>query len=202
MGNCCDSKISTDCGAKIVFIIGGPGSGKGTQCERIVEKYGYVHLSSGDLLRAEVESGSEHGKELEAIMKKGELVPLETVLEMIKNKINENTDAAGFLIDGYPREVEQGLQFEKTIGSPVAVLYLDVANETMVARLLHRGLTSGRADDNEETIKKRLDTFSKATEPVIKHYRNNGKLFEVERSIAESAPDNVFKKVSELFDKL
>ena len=135
-------------------------------------------------------------------MKKGELVPLETVLEMIKNKINENSDAAGFLIDGYPREVEQGLQFEKTIGSPVGVLYLDVANETMVARLLHRGLTSGRADDNEETIKKRLDTFSKATEPVIKHYRNNGKLFEVERSIAESAPDNVFKKVSELFDKL
>ena len=201
MGNCCDSKIST-CGAKIVFIIGGPGSGKGTQCERIVEKYGYVHLSSGDLLRAEVESGSEHGKELESIMKKGELVPLETVLKMIKNKINQNSDAAGFLIDGYPREVEQGLQFEKTIGSPVAVLYLDVANETMVARLLHRGLTSGRADDNEQTIKKRLDTFSKATEPVIEHYRKNGKLFEIERSIAESSPDNVFKKVSELFDKL
>ena len=104
-------------GKKIVFIVGGPGSGKGTQCDRIVQKYGYCHLSSGDLLRAEVASGSERGQKLQEIMKKGELVPLETVLAMIKDKMIANSSASGFLIDGYPREVAQGEQFESTVSS-------------------------------------------------------------------------------------
>merc|ERR1711887_452570 len=188
-------------GKKIVFIVGGPGSGKGAQCDRIVEKYGYCHLSSGDLLRAEVASGSERGQKLQEIMKKGELVPLETVLAMIKDKMIANSGASGFLIDGYPREVAQGEQFESTIALATAVLYLDVANETMVTRLVNRGKTSGRADDNEETIKMRLDTFAKATAPVVAYYKEKGKLFEVERSIAESSPDAVFNKVCELFEK-
>ena len=102
-------------GKKIVFIVGGPGSGKGTQCDRIVAKYGYCHLSSGDLLRAEVASGSERGQKLNEIMKTGGLVPLETVLAMIKDKMMANADAKGFLIDGYPREVAQGEQFESTV---------------------------------------------------------------------------------------
>ena len=102
-------------GKKIVFIVGGPGSGKGTQCDRIVEKYGYCHLSSGDLLRAEVASGSERGQQLQEIMKTGGLVPLETVLAMIKDKMMANASASGFLIDGYPREVAQGEQFESTV---------------------------------------------------------------------------------------
>merc|ERR1711970_1270906 len=122
--------------AKIVFIVGGPGSGKGTQCDRIVQKYGYCHLSSGDLLREEVASGSERGNKLQEIMKKGELVPLETVLAMIKDKMMANSSASGFLIDGYPREVAQGEQFESTIAAATAVLYLDVANETMTQRLI------------------------------------------------------------------
>merc|ERR1712142_586671 len=180
-------------GKKIVFIVGGPGSGKGTQCDRIVQKYGYCHLSSGDLLRAEVASGSERGQKLQEIMKKGELVPLETVLAMIKDKMMANSTASGFLIDGYPREVAQGEQFESTIAAATAVLYLDVANETMTQRLINRGKTSGRADDNEETIRARLDTFAKAT--VVAYYKEKGKLFEVERSIAESSPDAVFNKV-------
>merc|ERR1719378_815364 len=189
-------------GKKIVFIVGGPGSGKGTQCDRIVAKYGYCHLSSGDLLRAEVASGSERGQKLQEIMTKGELVPLETVLAMIRDKMMANQSASGFLIDGYPREVAQGEQFESTIAPATAVLYLDVANETMVQRLVNRGKTSGRADDNEETIKKRLDTFAAATAPVVAYYKEQGKLFEVERAIAESSPDAVFNKVCELFDKL
>merc|ERR1712212_1153811 len=126
-------------GKKIVFIVGGPGSGKGTQCDRIVQKYGYCHLSSGDLLRAEVASGSERGQKLQEIMKKGELVPLETVLAMIKDKMMANSTASGFLIDGYPREVAQGEQFESTIAAATAFLYLDVANETMTQRLINRG---------------------------------------------------------------
>ncbi|XP_069742031.1 adenylate kinase isoenzyme 5-like isoform X2 [Narcine bancroftii] len=101
-------------GCKIIFVVGGPGSGKGTQCEKVVQKYGYTHLSTGDLLRAEVSSGSERGKNLQAIMEKGELVPLETVLEMLKDAMIAKADVSkGFLIDGYPREVKQGEEFEK-----------------------------------------------------------------------------------------
>jgi len=98
----------------IVFVVGGPGSGKGTQCAKIVEKYGFTHLSSGDLLRDEVASGSPKGKELTAIMESGQLVSLETVLDLLKTAmIKRAADSKGFLIDGYPRELEQGKKFEK-----------------------------------------------------------------------------------------
>ncbi|XP_065551751.1 adenylate kinase isoenzyme 1 isoform X1 [Lathamus discolor] len=160
---------------KIIFVVGGPGSGKGTQCERIVQKYGYTHLSTGDLLRAEVSSGSERGKTLQAIMEKGELVPLDTVLDMLRDAMVAKADVSkGFLIDGYPREVKQGEEFEKKIAPPTLLLYVDAGKETMVKRLLKRGETSGRVDDNEETIKKRLETYYKATEPVITFYKSRG----------------------------
>ncbi|CAI9554935.1 unnamed protein product, partial [Staurois parvus] len=133
---------------------GGPGSGKGTQCERIVQKYGYTHLSSGDLLRAEVSSGSERGKNLSAIMERGELVPLvrspimldthDTVLDMLRDAMVAKADTSkGFLIDGYPREVKQGEEFEKKIAAPSLLLYIDAGADTMVKRLLKRGETSG-----------------------------------------------------------
>jgi len=186
----------------IVFILGGPGSGKGTQCDKIVEKYGFCHLSSGDLLRDEVASGSERGKKLQEIMTKGQLVPLETVLEMIRDKMFANSSASGFLIDGYPRELEQGKQFEQTIAAPTAVLFIDVASETMFERIMNRGKTSGRADDNPETIRSRLDTFEKATRPVVDYYKQKGTLFEVPNDVAEKSPDEVFSKVCELFDTL
>ncbi|NWX90762.1 KAD1 kinase, partial [Nothoprocta pentlandii] len=150
---------------KIIFVVGGPGSGKGTQCEKIVQKYGYTHLSTGDLLRAEVSSGSERGKKLKEIMEKGELVSLDTVLDMLRDAMLAKADTSkGYLIDGYPREVKQGEEFEKKIGPPTLLLYVDAGKDTMVKRLLKRGQTSGRVDDNEETIKKRLETYYKATE--------------------------------------
>ncbi|XP_026550263.1 adenylate kinase isoenzyme 1-like, partial [Notechis scutatus] len=94
----------------------GPGSGKGTQCEKIVQKYGYTHLSTGDLLREEVSSGSDRGKKLSAIMEKGELVPLDTVLDMLRDAMLAKADQSkGYLIDGYPREVNQGVEFEKKV---------------------------------------------------------------------------------------
>merc|ERR1712228_992729 len=184
-------------GKKIVFIVGGPGSGKGTQCDRIVQKYGYCHLSSGDLLRAEVASGSERGNKLQEIMKKGELVPLEVVLAMIKDAMLAAKDSKGFLIDGYPREVAQGIQFEESIAPCTFVLFVDVAQEVMVERLLSRGKTSGRADDNEETIKKRLKTFVDSTEPVITHYSAQNKVRRVDSS---KTPDEVFAEVCSAFD--
>ncbi|KAL4219565.1 Adenylate kinase isoenzyme 1 [Mactra antiquata] len=185
---------------KVVFVIGGPGSGKGTQCERIVNKYGFTHLSTGDLLRAEVASGSERGKELTAIMEKGELVPLDTVLLLLKESmLAKAADSKGFLIDGYPREMEQGTRFENEVTPCQFALYFDVSDETMTKRLLGRAETSGRVDDNEETIKKRLKTFHDITTPVVEYYEKEGKLKKV---TAEQGPDEVFTQVEAIFDEM
>ncbi|KAM9271527.1 LOW QUALITY PROTEIN: adenylate kinase isoenzyme 1 [Morus bassanus] len=185
---------------KIIFVVGGPGSGKGTQCEKIVQKYGYTHLSTGDLLRAEVSSGSERGKKLQAIMEKGELVPLDTVLDMLRDAMVAKADVSkGFLIDGYPREVKQGEEFEKKIAPPTLLLYVDAGKETMVKRLLKRGETSGRVDDNEETIKKRLETYYKATEPVIAFYKSRGIVRQLN---AEGSVEEVFQQVCSHLDSL
>jgi adenylate kinase len=179
--------------ARCIFVVGGPGSGKGTQCEKIVEKYGFTHLSSGDLLRDEVKSGSAMGKKLTEIMEKGELVPLDTVLELLKNAMIKNLPKSkGFLIDGYPRELEQGTRFESQVASVECVICFHVKDETMVARLLKRAETSGRVDDNEETIKKRLKTFHDVTQPVIDHYQKQNKLHMIE---AEGTVDEIFAQV-------
>merc|ERR1719495_24199 len=180
-------------GKPIIFVVGGPGSGKGTQCEKIVEKYGFTHFSSGDLLRAEVASGSDKGKWLKDIMEKGELVDQEIVLELIKSNICKHAATRkGFLIDGYPREVDQGIEFEKKIAHCTFVLWIDASQETMMKRLLHRAQTSGRTDDNEETIKKRLDTFVRATEPVIEYYKKKNKVKQIN---SEQSKDEVFAEV-------
>jgi len=185
--------------AKVVFVVGGPGSGKGTQCDKIVEKYGYTHLSSGDLLREEVASQSRLGKELNKIMKAGKLVPLEIVLDLIKEAmLKRMSSTKGFLLDGYPRELSQGVLFEEEVCPCQMVLYLEVPDDTMTQRLLYRGKTSGRVDDNEETVKKRLATFHKVTGTVLDHYEKQGKL---RRVVAEASPPVVFKMVAKVFQE-
>ncbi|XP_078686294.1 uncharacterized protein LOC144918994 isoform X2 [Branchiostoma floridae x Branchiostoma belcheri] len=185
-------------GKKVIFVVGGPGCGKGTQCERIVAKYGYTHLSSGDLLRDEVKSGSERGKKLTEIMEKGELVPMSVVLDLLKEAMLKKAgESQGFLIDGYPREVQQGVEFEEKIASCDCVLYFECSDETMTERLLGRAKTSGRVDDNEETIKKRLTTFHNATEPVVDYYDDKKKLAKIS---AERPPDEVFTDVCKVLD--
>lgn len=182
----------------VVFVFGGPGSGKGTQCDKIVQKYGFTHISSGDLLRAEVESGSDRGKEINEIMKKGELAPLAMILQLIKEAIKKNLEKAkGFLIDGYPRNVEQGERFEAEVCKCTNLVYFEVKDETMKARLLKRGQTSGRVDDNEETIAKRLKTFHDESEPVLEKYKDI-----VHKISAEDEPDKVFEAVTALFDEI
>ncbi|GAU97238.1 hypothetical protein RvY_08569 [Ramazzottius varieornatus] len=155
----------------IVFVMGGPGSGKGTQCALIKEQFGYTHLSTGDLLRDEVNSGSPRGAWLNSIMVKGDLVPLETVLNLLKEAIlRESPHSKGFLIDGFPREVMQANEFEKQVGLCSMVIYFEVPFDIMTERLLQRGITSGRVDDNAATIQKRLQTFADQTIPVVRHY--------------------------------
>ncbi|XP_012945392.1 adenylate kinase 8 [Aplysia californica] len=185
--------------AKVIFVVGGPGSGKGTQCEKIVEKFGFTHLSSGDLLRAEVASGSERGKKLTETMQKGELVSMDTVLQLLKEAmVDKVATSTGFLIDGYPRELEQGLRFEKEVCPAQFVLYFEVSDDAMTKRLLGRAETSGRADDNAETIKKRLVTFHDVTTPVISHYTKLGKVKKVN---AESDKDSVFLEVDKIISE-
>ncbi|KAG1693175.1 Adenylate kinase isoenzyme 1 [Nymphon striatum] len=308
----------------LVEALGGPGSGKGTQCDLIVKKYGFTHLSSGDLLRDEVKSGSTRGQQLNASMEKGDLVPMhqvtrrqslcnshwcllsigpviimdshmevrnmymlalaqrervqlnihlafhvrrqqrrarrgqrgrcawishrkqfgvyhqlmegmvkvsskwytcfqeihldaelrrEVVLDLIKEKmVNALPTSKGYLLDGYPREVIQGVTFEQEVCSCSVVLYFEVSDETMTKRLLHRGKTSGRVDDNEETIKKRLKTFHDLTKPVIDHYC--GKIVSHCSPVnlrgdktnppisAEIHPDKVFEEVVKSIDSL
>jgi len=180
---CCKSKTKNSRGdpefaAKfskipIFWVLGGPGSGKGTQCSRLVERYGFVHLSSGDLLRAEVESGSDRGQEISSMMVQGVLVPREIILALLKKAMLKEIDSAkGYLIDGYPREAEQAEDFENNIYPCNLVLYYECSDDTLKKRLLRRAQTSGRADDNEATIMKRLNTFHTHSEPVIAKYKS------------------------------
>ncbi|XP_050306786.1 adenylate kinase isoenzyme 1 isoform X2 [Anthonomus grandis grandis] len=182
----------------IIWILGGPGSGKGTQCDKIVEKYGFTHLSSGDLLRNEVSSGSPRGKELSAIMERGELVPLEVVLDLLREAmLNALSTSKGYLIDGYPREKEQGVLFEKNISPVNLVIFYDASEETLVKRLLGRALTSGRVDDNEETIKKRLKTFNTHNDQVVQQYTDKLKKINAEKSAEE-----IFAETTQHIDEL
>ncbi|ORY00823.1 ADK-domain-containing protein [Basidiobolus meristosporus CBS 931.73] len=167
-------------GKKIVFVLGGPGSGKGTQCDRIVEKYKYHHISVGDLLRHAVEEGSELSEEITAIMKEGKMVPMYVTKKLLLNAMEKaGDDVPGFLIDGFPRQMDQAEEFERDIGHCTFVLFFDCPHDVLVGRLLKRGETSGRADDNEETIKKRIATFVEASLPVVEHYAKDNRVRKV-----------------------
>ncbi|XP_045764242.1 adenylate kinase isoenzyme 1 isoform X1 [Maniola jurtina] len=182
----------------IVWILGGPGSGKGTQCDKIIAKYGFTHLSTGDLLRAEVKSGSERAKSLAAIMERGELVPNDLVLDLLKEAmIAKAGEAKGFLIDGYPREKSQGIAFEKAIAPVTVIIYFEASSETLTKRLLGRAASSGRADDNEETIKLRLKTFLDNNDQVLAQYPDK-----LKRINAEDTVDSIFSQVEKILDPL
>ncbi|KAE9544028.1 hypothetical protein AGLY_001717 [Aphis glycines] len=181
-----------------VWILGGPGSGKGTLCDKIVAKYGFTHISTGDLLRDEVNTGSERGQELVKIMKEGALVPTSIVMELLNEKIKSKVETSkGFLIDGYPREKKQGEEFEAAIKPVDMVLYLESKDETMVQRLLKRAETSGRSDDNLETIQKRLQTFHDNNDPIIEAYKSKVVIISAEQS-AEAVFAEAEKKLDTL----
>eukprot|EP00854_Cymbomonas_tetramitiformis_P018551 gene18552-22148_t len=156
-------------GVEVYFVLGGPGAGKGTQCERIVEEYGFTHLSAGDLLRDEVKSGSEVGVMCATLMKEGKLVPMEVTIGLLKSNMIKSKGTK-FLVDGFPRALDQAKCFEEKVAQCSKVLFFDCPMDTMIERLMERGKTSGRADDNLTTIKKRLDTFVKQSVPVVDYY--------------------------------
>ncbi|KAH7415820.1 hypothetical protein KP509_14G062300 [Ceratopteris richardii] len=176
-----------------VFILGGPGCGKGTQCKHMVRDFGYTHISTGDLLRNEVKSGTKMGKEIDEIMRSGGLVPNNITITLLENAMRQS-GCKHFLIDGYPRSLEQAHAFEEKIGHPGVVLYLHCSTSTMEKRLLERGKTSKRADDNAEVIKLRFETFQKESKPVVDFYKGTKKLKEVS---AEKDPETVYKHVKQ-----
>ncbi|KAJ1548646.1 hypothetical protein HK405_001324 [Cladochytrium tenue] len=163
----------------IFFVLGGPGSGKGTQCERLAKEFNLCHLSTGDLLRKEVQNGTEIGRKCEELMKEGKIVPM-------ANFINFKT-----LQDGFPRAMDQAVEFEKSVARCRAVLFFECPLDVLEARLLERGKTSGRADDNIETIKKRFQTFMDQSVPAVAHFEESGRVI----TISSTAPiDEVYKK--------
>lgn len=179
-----------------MFVLGGPGSGKGTQCIKIAEKFGFVHLSSGDLLRTEVNRGSKLGKEVGAAMASGSLVPQALVLAILKQAIKKS-GAKKFLVDGYPRTLDQAKEFEGSVCPARQVLFFDVDEETLKSRLLKRGESSGRADDNAESIANRLSVFNEESLPVLNFYSKVGNLQKID---GRCNVDTVFAETARYFE--
>ncbi|KAJ3177163.1 hypothetical protein HDU87_004655 [Geranomyces variabilis] len=182
---------------KLVFVLGGPGSGKGTQCAELVKRLGWAHLSTGDLLREEVARGSELGKRLEADMKEGKMVSMEVTMDLLRAAMEARPDAPGFLIDGFPRTMEQAEMFERTLGTCTFVLFFSAAHDVLTTRLLKRGETSGRADDNAESIAKRLRTFDDMSMPVVQFFKKDGRVREV---VSEGSVEDITNRTMACFD--
>ena len=163
-----------------LVIFGPPGAGKGTQSEKLLEKYGLVHLSTGDILRGEMKAGTELGKKAKGLIEAGNLVPDEVVIGMIGNKIAENKNANGFIFDGFPRTDAQAKALDILLsenGDAITLmLSLEVEDSELVKRLLERGKSSGRADDaNEATIQNRISVYKEQTSVLIQYYKAQNK---------------------------
>ena len=161
-----------------IVIFGPPGSGKGTQSENLIKKYNLAHISTGDLLRKEISTNTELGALAKSHMDKGELVPDDVIIGMIDSYLDRMGNVNGVIFDGFPRTVAQAQALKELLASyktSVAVcLNLEVPNDELMTRLIERGKTSGRSDDNEETIKARLDVYDKQTKPVRDFYKKEG----------------------------
>lgn len=181
-----------------LILFGPPGAGKGTQSEKIIAKYNLIHLSTGDLLRSEIQAGTELGLKAKTLMDQGILVPDEVVIGMIDNKLKEHRSAAGFIFDGFPRTVKQAEALDNLLASyneGISVMVaLSVDDDELLARLLNRGKTSGRPDDqNEELIAKRIQEYNSKTKPVADYYQEQGKFVAI-NGIGEI--DYIFDEIS------
>jgi adenylate kinase len=186
-----------------LILFGPPGSGKGTQSELLVDKYGLVHLSTGNLLREEIAQKTPLGLEAKCFMEKGQLVPDEVVIGMVDSYFGRHKDARGFLFDGFPRTVAQAIALDKLLelkDTDIAcVLALEVGEEELVKRLMHRGQTSGRSDDSDEAvIRNRFSVYMNETAPVADYYRKAKKLQAVK---GEGSVEEIFQSLSGAVDK-
>lgn len=185
-----------------IVIFGPPGAGKGTQSKFIIDKYKLMHLSTGDILRAEISGNTALGTEAKKLIEKGELVPDEMVIKMVKNKIDNNTDQKGFIFDGFPRTSEQaealdGLLGEK--GTSVSVMIsLEVEEDELVDRLLKRAEKEGRADDNIDVIKNRIKVYNAVTSQVADYYSKKNRYRSV---VGTGSMEEIFERICSAIDE-
>lgn len=180
-----------------IILFGPPGSGKGTQANKLVEKYNLLHISTGDLFRYEMGNDTPLGKLAKSYIAKGELVPDEVTIGMLKNKVDANPDVEGYIFDGFPRNIDQSKALDEILeekGTGVScLLQLDVDDNEIVKRILNRGKTSGRSDDNDESIiRNRIKIFNDETAPVYNYYAESDK----------SKRINGIGSLEEIFDRL
>lgn len=187
-----------------LVLFGPPGAGKGTQSQKLIEKFQLIHLSTGDLLRGEIANGTKLGLEAKKLMDEGQLVPDAVVIGMISNKLKENPDVKGFIFDGFPRTVAQAEALDTLLSSHgqhiSGMISLEVNDDELEKRLLLRGKDSGRPDDaNPEVIRKRIVEYQSKTTPVANFYNQQGKLSTV---YGIGSIDDIFSKISEVVEKL
>ncbi|MBS1530832.1 MAG: adenylate kinase [Bacteroidetes bacterium] len=187
-----------------LVLFGPPGAGKGTQSQKLIEKYGLIQLSTGDMLRSEIAQGTTLGLEAQALMAEGKLVPDAVVIGMISNKLDANRDAVGFIFDGFPRTVAQAEALDELLKSKnesiAGMIALEVDDEELEHRLLLRGKSSGRPDDaNPEVIRKRIKEYNDKTTPVADFYRNQNKFTSIN---GIGSVEGIFDLICAIIEKL
>lgn len=188
----------TDLSNKVVFLLGGPGSGKGTLSQKLVKNLGCLHLSAGDLLRAEQSTpGSPYGELINHYIKEGLIVPAEITVKLLKKAMSDAPNAPLYIVDGFPRAIEQYECFCEHVGQGQFLVWLDVSEETMLERIMKRASEgSGRVDDNIESIRKRLSVMKESTLPVATLFEQRNRLHRID---AEASPEAVYDKCVEIF---
>lgn len=181
--------------SKNIVLFGKPGSGKGTVAAHLIRKYDYSIISTGDILREIKKTDTEHGRIVNELLRKGNLVPNEIVLSIIREKLKELTEP--IIIDGTPRTLQQGMDLSELVNVGI-VLFLDVNDETIIPRLLERGKTSNREDDmNVDIIKQRLNQYKSESEPLVEFYEKQGILVRID---GEQPIEDVFKDVDNMIN--
>ena len=188
---------------KNIVIFGAPGSGKGTQSDKMIEKYGLNHISTGDVLRSEIKKGTELGKTAASYIDNGQLIPDDLMVSILAGVYDSFGDHKGVIFDGFPRTIPQAEALKKMLderGDKVAArIELDVPEDELMKRLLLRGQQSGRADDNEETIKKRLVVYHSQTQPLIDWYKQEGLHYHIN---GLGSLDRIFSDICDVIDNL
>ncbi len=187
-----------------LVLFGGPGSGKGTQSEKIKNKYGLYHISTGEVLRDHIARGTEIGKTANEYISQGQLIPDELMIEIVEHLLDSKPEetANGVIFDGFPRTLAQAKALDEALnrrGTTIhAVAGLEVPDEELIKRLINRGKETGRADDNEETIKKRLDVYHSQTSPLKDYYLGDGRYSKIDGA---KKIDEIFDQISNVLDK-
>jgi len=180
-----------------LLVLGPQGAGKGTQAKRISAEYEIPHVATGDMFRSEVAADSELGREVGAIMARGDLVPDETTIAIIEKRLSEPDASEGFVLDGFPRNLAQAQALDSMLGSIGrgldAILFFAVSDEIGMERALARAALEGRADDTREVIAHRLEIYHRETEPIVEHYRTTGKLIPLH---ADRSIEQVWSEIS------